>query len=167
MRDPAPVMSAAPDGQTARAGSIADMAALVGTELGVSDWIAIDQGRIALFAEATDDFSAVHLDREQARRWGFEETFAQGFLTLSMLMKLQEDVLPLPMGLKRGYNYGLERVRFLAPVMTGARIRGRFRLNALDEIRPGEWRRNVGVTIEIEGQEKPAMTAEWLALFVV
>jgi acyl dehydratase len=160
-------MSAAPDGQSARAGSIAGMKALVGAELGVSAWVAIDQERIARFAEATDDFSAVHLDRDQARKWGFEETFAQGFLTLSMLMKLQEDVILLPAGLKRGYNYGLERVRFLSPVMTGARIRGRFRLNALDEVRPGEWRRNVGVAIEIEGQDKPAMTAEWLALFVV
>jgi acyl dehydratase len=143
------------------------MAARVGEEIGVSDWIAIEQDRIGLFAEATSDHSAVHLDSAVAAAAGFEDTFAQGFLTLAMLMRLQEGVVPLPEGMKGGFNYGLERVRFLSPVMRGARIRGRFRLLGLEEAKPGAWRRTLGVTVEIEGQDKPALSAEWIGYYFV
>lgn len=147
--------------------SIADMAGLVGQEIGRSDWIAIDQDRITRFADATDDHSAVHLDKEAARAFGFDDTFAQGFLTLSMLMRLQEGVVPEPTGMASGFNYGLDRVRFLSPVANGARVRGCFALLELEEVRPGHWRRTLGVTIEIEGQSKPALSAEWIGYYIV
>jgi acyl dehydratase len=143
------------------------MRALIGTEIGVSDWIAIEQDRIARFGEATDDFAAVHLDREAARAMGLDDTFAQGFLTLSMLMRLQEGVLPVPAGMKSGFNYGFDRIRFLSPVMRGARIRGRFVLRRVEEVRLGGWQRTLEVTVEIEGESKPALTAEWIAYFTV
>ncbi len=147
--------------------SLADMAGLIGEEIGRSDWIEINQDRITRFADATDDHSAVHLDKEAARAFGFDETFAQGFLTLSMLMRLQEGVVPEPEGMTSGFNYGLERVRFLSPVANGARIRGRFILRALDEVRPGHWRRTLDVTVEIEGQDKIALSAKWIGYYIL
>lgn len=147
--------------------SLADMTRLVGQEIGRSEWIAIEQDRISRFADATDDFSAVHLDKEAARAFGFEDTFAQGFLTLSMLMRLQDGVVAEPEGMTSGFNYGLDRVRFLSSVANGARIRGCFSLLQLEEVRPGHWRRTLGVTIEIEGQPKPALTAEWIGYYIV
>jgi acyl dehydratase len=147
--------------------TLEQMRSLVDTEIGVSDWIAIEQDRIARFSAATDDFAAVHLDRAAARAIGFDDVFAQGFLTLAMLMRLQEGVLPEPIGMKSGFNYGFDRVRFLSPVMRGARIRGRFVLRRVEEVRPGGWQRAVDVTVEIEGQDKPALMAEWIAYFTV
>jgi acyl dehydratase len=147
--------------------SLQAMRSLVGTEIGVSDWIAIEQDRITRFSEATDDFAAVHLDRAAAQAMGLDDTFAQGFLTLSMLMRLQHDVLPEPAGMKSGFNYGFDRIRFLSPVMRGARIRGRFLLKRVEEVRPGGWQRVVAATVEIEGEAKPALTAEWIAYFTV
>lgn len=144
-----------------------EMAAQVGQEIGLSDWIAIAQDRIVRFAGATDDFSAVHLDKAVAQAAGFDDTFAQGFLTLSMLMRLQDGVVPEPEGMKSGFNYGLERVRFLSPVMAGARIRARFTLAALEEVRPDHWRRTLDVTIEVEGQDKPALSARWIGYYIV
>ena len=81
-----------------------------------------------------------------------------------MIPKLQEDIIPYPPNISSGFNYGVDRVRFLSPVVAGKRIRGRFRLLSMEEVRPGAWRRNVGVTIEVEGQEKPALSAEWLVI---
>lgn len=147
--------------------SLSDMRAMIGREIGVSDWLAIDQERIGRFAEATDDFSEVHLNADVAREAGFDDTFAQGFLTLSMLMRLQEGVVPELAGMKSGLNYGFDRVRFLSPVMRGARIRARFVLAGLEEVKPGAWRRTLGVTIEVEGQEKPALSAEWIGYYRV
>jgi len=147
--------------------SLEAMRALVGTEIGVSEWIAIEQDRIVRFSEATDDFAAVHLDRGAAQATGFDDTFAQGFLTLSMLMRLQRDVLPEPAGMKSGFNYGFDRIRFLSPVMRGARIRGRFVLQRVEQLRSGGWQRAVTVTVEIEGEGKPALVAEWIAYFTV
>jgi acyl dehydratase len=146
---------------------LAEMAAQVGREIGRSGWIAIEQDRIVRFADATDDRSTVHLDRAVARAAGFDDTFAQGFLTLSMLMRLQEGVVPEPEGMKNGFNYGLDRVRFLSPVPSGARIRARFVLLALEEVRPGHWRRTLDVTIEVEGQDKPALSAQWIGYYIV
>jgi acyl dehydratase len=143
------------------------MAGLLGREVGCSEWITLDQDRFNRFAEATDDHSAVHLDKEAARKAGFDDTFAQGFLTLSMLMRLQDGVVPEPEGLKSGFNYGFDRIRFLSPVRNGARIRGRFALRDLEEVWPGHWRRTLDVTVEIEGQDKPALTAEWIGYYII
>lgn len=147
--------------------ALSEMATQIGQEIGLSDWIAIDQDRIARFADATDDLSAVHLDKAVAKDFGFDDTFAQGFLTLSMLMRLQAGVVPEPAGMKSGFNYGFDRLRFLSPVMAGARIRGRFVLAGLDEVRPGHWRRTLDVTIEVEGQDKPALSAQWIGYYIV
>lgn len=144
-----------------------EMAAQMGQEIGRSDWMAIAQDRIVRFAEATEDFSAVHLDKAVAKAAGFDDTFAQGFLTLSMLMRLQDGVVPEPAGMKSGFNYGLEKVRWLSPVMAGARIRARFALAGLEEVRPGHWRRTLDVTIEVEGQDKPALSAQWIGYYIV
>lgn len=142
--------------------AIEDIKNLIGSELGVSDWITIDQNRINGFADVTEDHNEVHINRNVAREWGFEDCFAHGFLTLSMILRLQEDVVPYPPGIKSGFNYGLEHVRFLSPVIAGKRIRGRFTLKSMDETRPGTWRSSIGVIIEIEGHERPAVAAEWL-----
>lgn len=146
--------------------SLDDMHALVGQELGVSDWIMIDQPRIDLFADATDDHSPLHTDPEFGREWGVGGTIAHGFLTLSMIFRLSEGILPIAKGQARGFNYGMERVRFLSPVSSGKRIRGRFTMRSLEETKPGNWRSTVGVTIEIEGQEKPALSADWLSIAI-
>lgn len=145
----------------------AAMAALVGREIGVSDWVSMDQDRIDGFSAVTEDRSAVHLDRAAAAAAGFDDTFAQGFLTLSMLMRLQDGVVPELAGMKSGLNYGFDRVRFLSPVMRDARIRARFVLAGLEEVKPGAWRRTLGVTIEVEGQERPALSAEWIGYYRV
>jgi acyl dehydratase len=146
---------------------LAAMRSLVGREIGVSDWIAIEQDRNDGFSVATDDFAAVHRDPAAARAMGLDDTFAQGFLTLSMLMRLQEGVLPEPAGMTSGFNYGFDRIRFLAPVLRGARIRARFVLTRVEEVRPGGWQRTVSVTVEIEGEAKPALVAEWIGYFTV
>lgn len=146
---------------------LADIAALVGQELGVSEWFLIDQPRIDQFADATADFNSIHVDPEAARAWGLEGTIAHGFLTLSMILKLQEGLVPIPDNMTSGYNYGLEKVRFLSPVPCGKRIRGRFTLSDFREKDPGAWRYTVDTLIEIEGQEKPALSCQWLSVIYV
>jgi acyl dehydratase len=147
--------------------SLETIKGLVGSELGISDWVMIDQARIDAFADATEDHNSIHVDPEAGRAWGLGGTIAHGFLTLSMILRLQEGIVPIPERLARGFNYGLEKVRFLAPVPSGRRIRGRFDLRAFTETKPGNWRSEVGVTIEIEGEDKPALSATWMSLAIL
>jgi acyl dehydratase len=142
--------------------SIEEIKAKVGAEIGVSDWILVDQARILAFAEATDDHQFIHVDQEAAARTPFGGTIAHGFLTLSLLSRMAADVMLHPEGLKMGVNYGLDRVRFLAPVRSGKRVRGRFTLKSLEEKRPGQWQFLHAVAVEIEGEDKPALLAEWI-----
>ncbi len=139
----------------------------VGREVGVSDWISIDQTRIDEFADATEDHQFIHVDPDAAAHMPFGGTIAHGFLSLSLLSRMAADATLLPQGLKMAVNYGFDRVRFLAPVRSGKRIRGRFMLDSVDEKAPGQWLIRHRVTVEIEGEEKPALTAEWLGLMFV
>jgi acyl dehydratase len=135
--------------------------AAVGSEAFVSDWVMIDQNRINLFAQATDDPQWIHVDTARAARESpFGGTIAHGFLTLSLLGRFYDQHLSLPF-CAMGINYGLNRVRFTQPVRAGQRVRGRFHLSRLDEIEGGIQMLFV-VTIEIDGVDKPACIAESL-----
>lgn len=135
-----------------------------GQEIGVSDWMEIGQDRVNLFADATDDHQWIHVDVEKAASGPFGGTIAHGFLTLSLVVPLAAQV-PLDVGEPRmAINYGLEKVRFPAPVPVGSRIRARVDLASVDEV-PGGLQVNRMVTMEIEGQEKPAMVAETVSRY--
>jgi acyl dehydratase len=139
----------------------------VGEEIGVSAWLTIDQTRIDEFADATDDHQFIHIDPEAAAQTPFGGTIGHGFLSLSMLSRMAADAMLVPDNIKMAVNYGLDRVRFIKPVRSGKRIRGRFRLDSVDEKAPGQLLLRHTVTVEIEGEEKPALTAEWLGLLFV
>ncbi len=134
----------------------------------VSDWVTVSQEMIDKFADATGDHQFIHVDPAKAAMTPFGGTIAHGFLTLS-LMPLLSQKTPQPRieGLKMGVNYGGNKVRFLTPVRSGSRVRGRFKTLELVEKRPGQWQQTVEFSIEIEGQDKPALIAEWISqLFV-
>jgi acyl dehydratase len=139
----------------------------IGTEIGASSWITIDQARIDAFADVTEEWQFIHVDAEAAARTPFGGTIAHGFLTLSMISKMGGEVMLVPDGTKVVINYGLDRVRFLAPVRSGSRVRGRFALDSVEEKAPGQWLLRHTVTVEIEGEDKPALSAAWLSLMVV
>lgn len=139
----------------------------IGQEVGVSGWLTIDQQRIDEFAESTEDRQFIHVDPHAAAQTPFGATIAHGFLSLSMLSRMSAEVMLIPDSTKMAVNYGLDRVRFIAPVKSGKRIRGRFRLDSVEEKAPGQLLFRHTVTVEIEGEEKPALTAEWLGLLFV
>ncbi|HNU09782.1 MAG TPA: MaoC family dehydratase [Rubrivivax sp.] len=135
-----------------------DLKALVGSELGTSDWVLIDQERIDLFARATGDHQWIHVDAERAAKGPYGGTVAHGFLTLSLLPALGQAALQIE-DVRMGINYGLNKVRFPAPVRSGTRVRGRFKLQAFDPL-PGGAQLTMEVTIEAEGGDKPVCIAE-------
>ena len=139
----------------------------IGEEVGVSSWILVDQARIDAFADATEDRQFIHVDPRAAAQTPFGGTVAHGFLSLSLLSRMGAEAMLLPDGLRMAINYGLDRVRFLAPVRAGSRVRGRFRLDSVEEKAPGQVLMRHTVTVEIEGEAKPALTAEWLGLMFV
>ena len=138
-----------------------DLAALVGSEIGISDWVTVDQARIDLFAEATGDRQWIHVDAERAALGPYGGTIAHGFLTLSLLPELSGTAFAID-DVRMGINYGLGKVRFPAPVKSGARLRGRFRLTAFEPL-PGGAQLTVEVTMEVEGGGKPVCVAESLS----
>ena len=142
-------------------------AAQVGQEIGVSGWHELDQARIDGFAGVTGDFQFIHVAPDRAAETEYGGTIAHGFLSLSLLSCMAAQALPVIAGQKFEVNYGFNRVRFLAPVRAGRRVRGRFVLAALDKRRPGECLATFGVTIDIEGEAKPALIAEWLVLSLI
>ena len=146
---------------------IADIRDRVGKEIGVSSWLTMDQHRIDEFAESTEDRQFIHVDPQAAAQTPFGTTIAHGFLSLSMLSRMAADAMLVPDSMRMAVNYGLDRVRFIAPVKSGKRIRGRFRLDSIEEKAPGQLLLRHTVTVEIEGEEKPALTAEWLGLLFV
>ena len=146
---------------------LAEIRDRIGQEVGVSSWLTMDQQRINEFADATEDRQFIHTDPEAAARTPFGGTIGHGFLTLSMLSRMAAEAMLVPDSIKMALNYGLDRVRFIAPVRSGKRIRGRFRLDSVDEKAPGQLLLRHTVTVEIEGEEKPALTAEWLGLLFV
>lgn len=141
-----------------------DIRAKIGSSIGVSDWIDVPQDRITAFADATDDHQFIHVDPAAAAAAGFGGTIAHGFLTLSLLSRMAADAMLIPDTTRMAVNYGLDRVRFLAPVKSGKRVRGHFTLESADEKAPGQLLLKHQVTVEIEGEEKPALTAQWLGL---
>jgi acyl dehydratase len=138
------------------------LAACVGTEVGISDWFPIDQAKIDAFAELTHDHYFIHVDRARAAATRFGGTIAHGFLTLSMLAPMAYQACPAVQGTKTAVNYGFDRLRFVAPVPAGSRIRGRFVLNSFEVQASGRWQAVYGVTVEIEGESKPALVAQWV-----
>lgn len=148
--------------------SVDQLGEYVGKEVGVTDWLEVDQDRINKFADATGDHQYIHIDAERAAETPFGTTIAHGFLTLSLLsmlgsknggMKLKNSVM--------GINYGLDKVRFINPVKVDAKIRARFQLISAEEKNPKHYLMKHNVTIEIDGEEKPALIAEWLGMTVL
>jgi acyl dehydratase len=140
-----------------------EMKQRVGEE-SVSDWVEVTQAMIDRFAEATGDHQFIHVDPARAAATPFGGTIAHGFLTLSLMPLLSSRAPDMPRlaGARMGVNYGGNKVRFLTPVRSGSRVRGRFRLTAFDEKRPGQFQQTTEFTVEIEGQGKPALIAEWI-----
>jgi acyl dehydratase len=147
--------------------SLDDIRSRIGEEIGVSGWLEISQQRIEEFADATEDRQFIHVDPAAAAQTPFGGTIAHGFLSLSMLSRMAADVMLIPDSTRMAVNYGLDRVRFIAPVRSGKRIRGRFVLDSVDEKAPGQVLLRHTVTVEIEGEERPALTAEWLGLIFI
>lgn len=146
---------------------VAQLNDYVGKELGRSEWLTIDQARINLFAEATGDHQFIHVDPVKAAQTPFGSTIAHGFLSLSLMPKLMEDILIVPEGLKMAINYGLDSVRFIQPVKVNSKVRLNVTLTDVTEKKPGQWLFKATATLEIEGHEKPAYIAESLSLCFV
>jgi len=145
-----------------------DIAAKVGEVIGTSEWAEMSQERINQFAEATGDHQFIHINEEAAKMTPFGGTIAHGFLTLSMIPYLgAESDTPRMDGVKMGVNYGGNKTRFIAPVRSGKRIRGHWKLTEMVEKRPGQWQQTCEITIEIEGEDKPALITEWITMFFV
>jgi acyl dehydratase len=146
---------------------IEELKTLVGQEVGVSDWFTVTQPLIDAFAETTGDHQWIHCDPERAKKESpFRTTIAHGFLTLSLLTQLHRGAVSLQGTYKMGINYGLNRVRFTAPVLVDSRIRARSTLQSFEEVRGGAqvtWE----ITIEIDGSPRPALVAEWLGRMYV
>lgn len=138
--------------------SIDELRQRIGQEIAVSDWVAVTQDRINRFADATDDHQWIHVDQERAAASPFGTTIAHGFLTLALLPHFMDETLALPPA-KMSVNYGLNRVRFTAPVRAGKRLRARVSLAALEDV-PGGVQLTWNIVIEIEGSGKPACMAE-------
>ena len=147
--------------------SLDEIRAKIGKEIGVSSWLTVDQERINAFAEATEDRQFIHTDPAAASQPPFGATIAHGFLTLSLLSRMGAEAMLIPEGVKMAVNYGLDRVRFLAPVRSGSRVHGRFTLDSVEEKAPGQVLMRHTVTVEIEGEDKPALTAIWLGLIFI
>ena len=148
--------------------NIEDIADFLGKEVGLTDWIEINQAQINNFADATGDHQYIHVDEDRAAETPFGATIAHGFLTLSLLSKLSS----MNGGIKlknsvMGINYGLDKVRFVNPVKVNSRVRARFELVSAEEKKPKHYLLKHNVTVEIEGVEKPALIAEWLGMTVV
>ena len=147
--------------------SLAEVQEKLGREL-VSDWVLVDQAMIDRFAEATGDHQFIHVDPERAAQTPFGGTIAHGFLTLSLMPLLRSKAPPANIpGVRMGVNYGGNNTRFLSPVRSGKRVRGRFKTLEVLEKRPGQFQHTVEFTVEIEGEDKPALIAEWISQFFV
>ncbi len=139
----------------------------IGTQVGVSEWITIDQKRIDEFADVTEDRQFIHVDPNAAKETMFGGTVAHGFLSLSLLSRMAFDVMLVPDNLKMAVNYGFDSIRFLAPVPVGARIRGIFTLTKVEEKSLGQLLVHHNVMVDIDLTEKPALTADWLSLLIL
>ena len=138
---------------------------MVGHEVGVSSWHLVDQDRIDVYDDVIEDHQFIHVDPERARReTAFGSTVAHGFLTMSLMSIMSYEVMPVIEGTTMGVNYGFDKLRFISPVRSGSRVRGRFVLNEARLRKPSELLSRTSVTVEIEGEDKPALVADWLGL---
>src|SRR3979411_899156 len=139
--------------------------AMVGKEVGVSSWHLVDQQRIDIYADVIEDHQFIHIDPERAKReTPFGTTVAHGFLTMSLMSIMSYEVMPVIEGTTMGVNYGFDKLRFMSPVRAGSRVRGRFTLAEAKLRKPKELQSRTNVTVEIEGEEKPALVADWIGL---
>ena len=134
----------------------------LGLEVGVSRWFTIDQARVNNFADLTEDWQFIHVDPIAAQKTVFNGTIAHGFLTVSLLSAMYYDAIPEIEGSNLGVNYGFDRLRFLSPVKVGSKVRGRFELSDIREVRPFEISTTWRVEVEIEDFDKPALVAQWI-----
>jgi acyl dehydratase len=138
---------------------------MVGREIGVSSWHVVDQKRIDSYADVIEDHQFIHVDPERAKKeTAFGTTIAHGFLTMSLLSIMSYEVMPVISGTTMGVNYGFDKLRFISPVRSGSRVRGRFTLAEATLRKPKELQSRTHVTVEIEGEEKPALVADWIGL---
>lgn len=138
----------------------------VGKEIAVTGWLTVSQERIQQFADATDDHQWIHVDVERALRESpFKAPIAHGFLTLSLLSQFMPQALEIKSGIRMGVNYGLNRVRFIAPVRAGSKIRARFKLDSLKDVDPKALEAVFTATVEGEGSDKPCCIAEWVVRY--
>ena len=145
--------------------SFAAYQGMVGHEVGVSSWHLVDQNRIDVYADVIEDHQFIHVDPERARReTAFGITVAHGFLTMSLMSIMSYEVMPVIQGTTMGVNYGFDKLRFISPVRSGSRIRGRFKLMEAKLRKPSEMLSRTNVAVEIEGEEKPALVADWIGL---
>ena len=148
-----------------------ELQSLIGHEVGLSRWITVDQARIDAFARITEDEQFIHVDPERARATPFGGTIAHGFLTLSLASAMSYDAVAPLEGVVMGVNYGFDKLRFLAPVPAGSRVRGRFRLLSAEDKGAQDgvtrWLLKHELTVEIEDADKPALIAEWLGMQMV
>ena len=144
--------------------SLESYQAMVGKEIGVSSWHVVDQKRIDTYADVIEDHQFIHVDPERAKATPFGTTIAHGFLTMSLLSVMSYEVMPVIEGTSMGVNYGFDNLRFMSPVKSGKRVRGRFTLAKAELRRPKELQSVTHVSVEIEGEDKPALVAEWIGL---
>jgi acyl dehydratase len=138
---------------------------MVGREIGVSSWHLVDQKRIDLYADVIEDHQFIHVDPIRAKaETAFGTTIAHGFLTMSLMSIMSYEVMPVISGTTMGVNYGFDKLRFISPVRSGSRVRGRFTLAEAKLRKPKELQSRTNVTVEIEGEEKPALVADWIGL---
>jgi acyl dehydratase len=138
---------------------------MVGSEIGVSSWHLVDQNRSNTYADVIEDHQFIHVDPERAKReTAFGSTVAHGFLTMSLMSIMSYEVMPVIEGTTMGVNYGFDKLRFISPVRAGSRVRGRFVLAEAKLRKPTELQSRTNVTVEIEGEPKPAIVADWLGL---
>ncbi len=147
--------------------AVSQLPELVGKEYAPTDWLEITQERVDQFADATNDHQFIHVDKEKASQTSFGGTIAHGYLTLSLLSYFSMHSGVLPEGLVMAVNYVSDKVRYLAPVPVGKRVRAHVKITDVSEKNPGQWLIRTAVTIEIEGVETPALIAEILGLFIV
>ena len=136
-----------------------------GLQIGVSSWHLIDQSRIDVYADVIEDHQFIHIDPERAKReTAFGSTVAHGFLTMSLMSIMSYEVMPVIEGTRMGVNYGFDKLRFISPVKSGSRVRGRFTLAEAKLRKDRELQSRTNVTVEIEGEDKPALVADWIGL---
>ncbi|WP_428818517.1 MaoC family dehydratase [Microbulbifer sp. MCCC 1A16149] len=141
-----------------------DFASAIGMETDATEWFQVDQDRINKFADCTLDHQFIHVDPEAAAKSPFGTTIAHGFLSLSLLSYFAEQLNVALEGVKMGVNYGLDKVRFINPVKVNQRVRARAKVLDIIEKKPGQFQIKMEVTVEIEGEDKPALIAEWLVM---